>query len=405
MSDRQLASEARVTSPKVPTRARLGVITIFLAHSLPRTSWVPFIPQIKSSMGVDYGTLGTALLGAPAGSFLAMLVIGPLLPRFGSQRVVAVVLTGYLLTGVGLGLARAPVELFVALFLWGLFQGSLDVAMNAQGVTVERAAGRPVMSGFHASWSIGGFVGVGLGAISVGLGIPLLVHMIILSMLIAIAGLIAVPTLLDDREPETHQPATPAPGEKRRRKPPGLQVLTNRAVIILGFLTLTCMLCEGAVADWSAVYLRETVELPAAAAALGFTAFSITMVAFRLAGDRLLLHWPPRTSLPPMTLIAAAGVALAIGVPGPITSIIGFGLLGVGTALVVPATFSAAGRLISIQSGPAVAAVAAFGWMGYVLGPPLIGHLANVVTLRGALLVVPLLMLTTAIVSRRCHDL
>jgi len=261
------------------------------------------------------------------------------------------------------------------------------------------------MSGFHASWSIGGFVGVGLGAISVGLGIPLLVHMIILSVLIAIAGLIAVPTLLDDREPDTHQPADPAPGEKRRRKPPGLQVLTNRAVIILGFLTLTCMLCEGAVADWSAVYLRETVELPAAAAALGFTAFSITMVAFRLAGDRLLLRWPPRTSLPPMTLIAAAGVALAIGVPGPITSIIGFGLLGVGTALVVPATFSAAGRLTSIQSGPAVAAVAAFGWMGYVLGPPLIGHMANVVTLRGALLVVPLLMVTTAIVSRRCHDL
>ena len=402
-------------SPRAARHARVGVITTFVTHSLPRTSWTPYIPLIKSSMGINDATLGTALLGAPAGSFLAMLAIGPFLPRFGTKRSTAVVLAGYVVTGIGLGLARTPAELFLALFLWGLFQGSLDVTMNAQGVTVERAARRPVMSGFHAAWSLGGFAGVGLGAIAVGLGVPLTVHMAILSTVIAITGLAAVPTLLDDREPEATDRSTPnaaphrrTPMRRRLRERlhgPSLAVLVHRAVITLGFLTLTCMLCEGAVADWSAVYLREGVGMSASTAALGFAAFSATMVAFRLLGDRLLHRWTAQTLLPPLTLTAATGVTLAIAIPGPVTSTIGFGLLGVGTALVVPATFSAAGRLTTIRTGPAVAAVAAFGWMGYVLGPPLIGHLANLTTLRAALLVVPLLMLTTAIVSHRSRAL
>ncbi len=407
-------SPSSSVSARAARRARVGVITTFVTHSVPRTSWTPYIPVIKHTMGIDDAALGTALLGAPAGSFLAMLAIGPLLPRFGTKRSTAVVLAGYIVTGIGLGLAHTPAMLFLALFLWGLFQGSLDVTMNAQGVTVERAAGRPVMSGFHAAWSLGGFAGVGLGALAVGLGLPLTVHMAILSAVIAVTGLIAVPTLLDDREhPSSATGTTPARAPKEplarrlraRLRRPDRSVLTHPAVITLGFLTLTCMLCEGAVADWSAVYLREGVGMTTLTASFGFAAFSATMVAFRLAGDRMLHRWNARTLLPPMTLVAAAGVTLALVIPGPVTSTIGFGLLGVGTALVVPATFSAAGRLTTIRTGPAVAAVAAFGWMGYVMGPPLIGHLANLTTLRIALLVVPLLMLTTAIVSRRSRIL
>ena len=389
-------------------RARLGVIIIFICHSLPRTSWTPFIPLIKHSMGIDNATLGTALLGAPAGSFLAMLVIGPLLPRFGSHRSTAVTFGGYVLTGVALGLARTPLELFLALFCWGLFQGSLDVTMNAQGVTVERAGVRPVMSGFHAAASIGGFVGVVLGAGSIVLGLPLVTHMIALSAAMAVAGLIAVPRLLDDRDPTAEragQRDEPSSTEQPRRRFATFRVLANRTVLVLGLLTLTSMLCEGAMADWSAVYLRETVGVQASTAALGFAAYSATMVSFRLAGDRLLYRWDARKLLPPLTLIAAAGATLAIALPGPISTVVGFGLLGVGTALVVPATFSAAGRLKDIPTGPAVAAVAALGWMGYVLGPPLIGHLANLLSLQAALIIVPLLMLTTAIVSRRCRAL
>jgi hypothetical protein len=175
-------------------------------------------------MGVDYAILGTALLGARAGSFLAMLMIGPLLPRIGGRQATALVLTGYVMT-------RTPVELFAALFAWGLFQGSLDVTMNAQGVTVtvERAAGRPVMSGFHAAWSIGGFTGVALGAASVAVGIPLALHMTILGVLIAIAGLIAVPTLLDDREPHTSRAPRPVAEPE-----PGAQVNTRPARAGLG---------------------------------------------------------------------------------------------------------------------------------------------------------------------------
>ena len=152
---------------------RAATLAIFVSHGLLFASWTAHIPQIKDHLGLSDGALGFALLGAPLGSVTAMLIVAHLLPRLGSRRMVQITLLGYCLAGPLVGLAGSFVALFAALFAWGAFQGSLDVSMNTQAVTVELAAGRPLMSGFHASWSIGAFAGAGIGALGVAAGVSL----------------------------------------------------------------------------------------------------------------------------------------------------------------------------------------------------------------------------------------
>ena len=150
---------------------RAATIAVFVSHGLLFASWTTHIPQVKAHLALTDGTLGFALLGAPIGSVAAMLVVARALPRFGSRLMVQVSLVGYCIAGPLVGIAGSLPALFAALFAWGVFQGALDVSMNTQAVTVERAAGRPLMSGFHGSWSIGAFAGAGIGALSVAAGL------------------------------------------------------------------------------------------------------------------------------------------------------------------------------------------------------------------------------------------
>jgi hypothetical protein len=357
---------------------------VFVVHGVLFASWTAHIPQVKAHVGLDNAQLGLALVGAPVGSVAAVWISAFLLHRFGSAAIVGMALVGYCASGVLVGLAGSLATLAGALAVWGAFMGLLDTSMNTQAVSVERSLDRPLMTGLHGRWSLGSFAGAGLGALGVAIGMPLSVQLAILGVMGIAIGLIASSDLLADPPP----PALGDDGGRARRFTP--------AVIMLGLIALASMLAEGAAADWAAVYLRGTAHASATVAGIGYAVFALGMVIVRLSGDRLLLRFGAARLLPAMATLAFVGFGAALLSGRVIPALIGFATLGLGLGLVVPAVFSACGRLAGISPGTAISTAAGLGWLGFLLGPPLIGQLAGATSLPVALGLLPILLIGIA---------
>jgi MFS family permease len=380
--------------------ARRAVAAVFIANGLLFASWTAHIPAVQRSLGLSDGSLGIALLGAPVGSVLAMLILAPLLPRYGSKLLVQITLVGYCAAGCLVGVAGSLPAIFGALLAWGAFQGALDVAMNTQAIAVERAGRRPLMSGLHGTWSIGAFAGAGIGALAVGASIGLTPQLLVLGAVVLASTFMLTRSLLRDEVTEPEAAAScPEPAAGRR---------WSGAVLLLGAIAFASMLCEGAAADWASVYLSGPLHSGGAIRGVAYVTFSLAMVLVRLGGNRLLARRPPDRLLPALAAVATVGFGAALAIGQPAAAFVGFFCLGLGLALVVPTVFSAAGRLPGLHPGTAVATVSAFGWAGFVTGPPLIGRLAGVTSLPGALALLPvltfLITLATLLAGRALHD-
>jgi fucose permease len=368
--------------------AQVAVAATFYVHGLLFASWAAHIPHVKAHLGLNNGSLGLALLGVPIGSVSAIALAGYLVPRFGSRRVVNVALVGYCAAGPFVGLADAVAALFVALFFWGAFQGMLDIAMNTQAITVEGARQRPLMNGMHASWSIGAFCGAGIGALAVAAGVSLTGQLVILSAL----ALVVVGWLDRAQLPDEPHDSEQARANGGRR--------ISAAMVLLGVVAFAAMLCEGAAADWSSVYLRDSLDGSKASSGVAYAAFAFAMVLVRFFGNRLLARYPAQILLPVLAGVATVGFGAALLVGAVPAGIAGFFLLGIGVGAVVPTAFSAAGRLPNVHPGLGVAAVSGLGWAGFVCGPPLIGQIANALSLPVALAIVPVLTAVIAVGAR-----
>lgn len=367
-------------------RAQFAVIAVFFVHGLLFASWAAHIPHIKADLGLDNGTLGIALLGVPIGSVSAIAVAARLVPRLGSRRVVQISLVGYCLSGPLVGLSGSVLTLMLALFFWGLFQSILDISMNTQAIAVEGARSRPLMNGIHAWWSIGAFAGAGAGTLGVALGLQLTVQLLILGIPVMVVAGLATARMITDRagsaptDPPAEQTVTdPTAADP----PPGRRF--SRAMFALGSIAFASMLCEGAAADWSSVYLRDSLGGGAAIAGLGYTAFALATVVVRAGGNRLIGRLPVHRLLPLCAGTAALVFLAALLIGDVAVGIAGFFALGLGLGVVVPTAFSAAGRLPGIHPGVGVAGVSGLGWAGQVCGPPLIGQLAALTSLPVAL--------------------
>jgi MFS family permease len=366
---------------------RIAVTAVFVVHGLLFASWTAHIPDVKAHLGLTNGTLGFALLGAPVGSVTAMTAASWLLSRVGSRRVVQVALAGYCAAGPLVGLTGSLPALFAALFAWGAFQGTLDVAMNTQAIVVERTGRRVLMSGLHGSWSIGSFAGAGIGALAVTAGISLSIQLLVLGTIaLLVAGLLSTRMLPAAAEDPGSPNATAGHTRADRRIS-----RWSGGMVLLGAIAFAAMLCEGATADWSAVYLSGPLHTTGVVPGLGYTAFSLAMVAVRLSGNRLLTRFRPSRLLPALALVATLGFAATLLIAQPPAALLGFGCLGIGLASVVPAVFSAAGRIPGLPPGTAVATASACGWAGFVCGPPVIGRLSTWASLPVALGLLPLL--------------
>ena len=373
-----------------PTRALRRTRTVnsvvFALHGAVFAAWTPHIPLVRQRLGMDVSTLGLTLLGGSIGSTAAMLFAGAVVARFGSRSVVLVSSWGYVGAACLLGLAASPWQLFGALLLTGGLAGFMDVAMNTQGVLLQRRYGRPILSGFHAWWSMGTFVGTGLGALSIGLGVDLAYQMAALAVIVAAVSWPLTRALLDDTEPDQgHGVAVP---------------WRNTRLLVLGGLIFAALLCEGAAGDWSAVYLRDALGASPVFAGLGYAAFSVAMFTGRVMGDRWVDRFGGARTLATLAVVGALGMAIMLVVGHPVVALVGFAALGLGLACMVPVVFSAAASSTDAHAGRAIAGVATAGWSGFLVGPPLIGFLAHAGTLPLALGLLPALCVAMAFGAR-----
>ena len=362
---------------------RNAVVAAFFVQGFLFASWTAHIPHIKDHLHLGDGSLGIALLGAPMGSMLAMLAVSRLLPKFGGRRVVRVALVGYCLAGPLVGLSTSLVTFFIAFLLWGIFQGSLDVSMNAQAIAVEGRAGRRLMPGFHGSWSMGSLAGAGVGVLGVGLGWSLSEQLLIFAVpCLFVVGWLSTQMIPDD---QVRVESSSGLTEKARWS------LLQKAIVVLAAIAFADMFCEGAVADWTAVYLHGTLHTSAVVAGLGYAGYLLIMMTVRLLGNTVMNRFPVYLALPLLAIVGTVGLGVGLIINRPASVLVGFMCLGAGLALVVPMVFSASGHIPNVHPGTAVATVSACGWTGFVLGPPLIGAIASLTSLRTALFLLPLL--------------
>lgn len=351
-----------------PRAARLAVMVLFFIAGAPTGSWSVLIPTVQNRLGLSDGLLGVALLGMAIGSLLAMPSTGWLIARWGS-RPVAVTAALVMCLAISLPTVAPNLPLLVmALAVIGAGNGILDVSMNTQAVAIERRYHRSIMSTFHGVFSIGGLVGGASAGWITSLGVAPTPHLMTVGLVSAVLVMLAARWLL----PAEIDAGGDGPAYAR----------PSRALAGLGIVGFCVLLSEGAVADWSAVYLRNTLDTGAGFAAAGFAAFSLTMTAGRLTGDWLTARLGPVTIVRAGGVIVAAGLGLGLLIGTSAAALVGFACVGAGLAAAFPVVLSAAGRSPSLSPGTAIAAVATAGYTGFLAGPPMIGFVAEVTGLR-----------------------
>lgn len=358
-------------APASPWRARAAVAAVFFLNGFGFANLVPRLAEVKLGLGLGEAAFGVALLGLAGGALLAMPLTGALCARLGSRSVTATALFLFAPAPILLALAPSLPALAGAFLALGVAAGALDVAMNAQGVAVEQGYPRPIMSSLHGMFSLGAMTGaLTAGAVAV-LGLDLLPHLAMVAGLLLAVGSVACPAMLPARFDASG--AGPA------------FALPTRGLLVLGGIAFCALLAEGAVADWSAIYMHESLGAGTELAAAAFATFSVTMAAGRFLGDRLVARLGPGLVARAGALLAAAGLAGALVVGHPLAAILGFGLIGAGIACTFPIVLSAAARSGELPAGHAIAAVCTLGYFGFLVGPPTIGLVAELTGLPQAL--------------------
>ncbi len=386
-----IATDQSALRPKAPrpavgiVRARLAVSAEFLVLGSIAGVWAVHIPIVQARLQIDPAVIGLALLVMAIGAVFTMPLTGVFLSRFGSRLTTAFLGIAYpMIAPLAIYSGSVPF-LFVSLLFLGAGMGALDVAMNTQAAEIEVARGRPTMSSFHGSFSVGALLGAACGGALIGLGFNDGSAALFIALVMLVVGIVASFNLWPSGRPVAGGPRLSFP-------PP--------ALIGLGVITFLAFAGEGAVADWSALYLATVKGSSIAAASSGYVAFSIAMVICRLFGDPVVARIGGTRTIIGGGLLTALGMTIAVVSPNPFISAAGFALVGIGIANVVPVAFSAASRTPNLPAGAGVAAVTTLGYSGFLVLPPVLGFIARGYGLSAALVVVALMGLVIASLSR-----
>lgn len=365
---------------------RIAVSVFFFVAGLTFASWASRIPDIKNVLQLNEAALGAILLAMPAGQLVSLPISGWLISRFGSRQLVIWAAVLYPLTLILLALTGSAWQLAIGLFFFGLWANLVNIAMNTQAVGVEKLYGRSIMASFHGLWSLAGFSGAAIGSLFVSAGLSPLVHFAIIFVLAGIMITAAYKyTLPNEYDVTGKQPLFVKPGKD---------------ILLLGLIAFCCMLCEGAMADWSGVYFDKIVHA-STFTTLGYVAFTATMATGRFIGDWLVTKFGVKNILQLSGLFMAAGLTTVVVFPYMVTAAIGCLFIGFGVSCVVPMVFALAGRSTKMSPGLALATVSSISFLGFLMGPPVIGFIAQATNLRWSFSVVALMGVGVTLLARR----
>jgi len=352
-------------------RIRFAVALIYFSLGLCFSSWASRIPDIKTALHLNDALFGTILFALPVGIFLMMPISGRLVTRFSSRNVLLLALPGYTICLSNVGLVHEGWQLAVALFVFGVFGNMCNIAINTQGVLTERIYGRSIMSSFHGSWSLAGFTGALIGLLMINLKLSVYWHFV--TVVLIVWGIIwfNFPFLIKTS-------AAQRLAEPRRNffnKP-------DHVLFQLGIIAFCSMASEGIMFDWSGIYFKDIVKAPPSLVILGYTSFMIMMATGRFLADYLIAKIGRKLLMQICGVLISSGLFTAVFLPYLVSSTIAFMMVGLGVSSIVPTVYSAAGRHTIIPPGIAIATVSSVGFLGFLMGPPLIGHISEAFGLR-----------------------
>ncbi|TLD69220.1 MFS transporter [Phragmitibacter flavus] len=365
---------------------------MFFLNGLLFATWVSRIPLIQKRLDLTHSQLGLSLLAIALGAVITMPLSGWLVDRISSRRVLLIFAIPFCLAPPFLAIAPNIYWLSFVLFLFGAGHGALDVAMNTQAFEVEKHQQRPLMSSFHAMFSTGGLAGAGSGAAIAAIGWSPFQHFSAASAAMIVLFATNYPHFVHTQH---HQSVKVESAPKKGfALPPG-------SLLILGLMAIAVLITEGAMADWSAVYLLRNLGSSEAVAAAGYAAFSLTMALGRFSGDTLIARFGNESVVRTSGILATIGLGLTVATPYPILTLAGLAVVGAGLAIVVPVIFSAAAKTPGVETGRALATVTTMGYFGFLIGPPLIGFIADLTNLRFSLGLLILTSLIATVLARQ----
>lgn len=349
-------------------RIRIAVSLFFFCQGIAFASWASRIPVIKERLHLSEGQLGTILLMLPVGQLATMALSGKLVTKYGSAKVLRIVPIAYALVLCSIAFAQNAWQLGAILFLFGVTGNMCNISVNTQGVATEQIYKKSIMTSFHGAWSIAGFTGALVGLLTMNLGLDTLPHFLIILAFVTANTLINQRYLVPGKSPQK---------EKRSffSKPEG-------SLLQLGIIGFFSMATEGAMFDWSGVYFKEIVHAPEKFVVVGYASFMIMMATGRFVGDGVIRKLGRKRTLQYSGILMFVGMMTSVVFPQFIVCTLAFMLVGIGVACNVPSIYSIAGQNKNVPSGVALAMVSSISYLGFLMGPPLIGYIAEVLSLR-----------------------
>ncbi|QBN20633.1 MFS transporter [Flavobacterium nackdongense] len=336
----------------------------YFGMGLSFATWASRIPAIKSALNLSDGELGTILFALPVGQLTMMFFSGKLVTRFGSDRILPFAILMYAFSLTNIGLAQNAWQLALGLISFGIFGNLTNISVNTQGIYTEGLFRRAILSSFHGMWSLAGFTGALVGLGMLALKITTYMHFVIVAAVVVVLVAINFKYLIKAKEKVRPEK------KKTFRKP-------DMSLILLGVIGFCSMASEGIMFDWSGVYFKDIVKAPDSLVVLGYTSFMIMMASGRFFGGHLIDRFGRKTVMQISGLMISSGLFMAVFFPYIIPSTIAFMIVGLGVSTVIPTLYSIAGKHPTIPTGEALTAVSSVSFLGFLMGPPVIGHISE----------------------------
>lgn len=362
----QLLSEAKLK------RIRLAVFAFYFGQGFCFSSWASRIPNIKTSLGLDDAAWGTILLMIPLGQVCGMTLSGLMVSKIGSRNILPITAILYALALIAIGASSTEYSLLMSLVVFGFIGNFCNISVNTQGVNIESLYGKSIMSSFHGGWSLACFAGSAVGLLMINLHFDPMYHF----MIVAAVVIVNVFVNRNYLQPDIHKKKEAKDVDTKKRNKP------ETFLYLLGVVAFCGMAAEGAMADWSGLYLKDIVNVSDSLVPLGFASYMVTMASGRFFADKAVERWGRQRIIQIGGLLISIGLFLAVAFPYLPVTIVAFMIIGLGTSSIVPTIYSIAGQRTKISTGIALTIVSSISFLGFLMGPPLIGYISHATNLR-----------------------